>query len=418
MGAVKALYYSMLECPALQDREHVCANCVHDDYLARFINEHNGEREQCDFCGMEPGIPLEELRSVVGAAFSRYFEEPDGSLWDSEESRWAVKMRPAVDAATELFDSDLGREWGFPTFADWVISQFEEDGEVCPANPRGRDSSSEVLEFSWRNFVRQRKHTSRYFFDRPAPREDDDFLDPRSCLEAIGNLCNQVGMLRTDHSTWFRGRVHRAGAPPQGAKSLGTPPSKHAAANRMSPPGVAMFYGSRQRETACREILPARSVTEGIEVTTVEFRPTRPLRVLDLSTPISTPSIYDPNLDSLERRGLFLFLGQLIRELSAPISKDGSQHLEYVPTQIVTEFFRWRFRGGGQLDGIVFPSAVHKCGINCALFVDNSDCLDEGEEFRPRYGNENTFGLTMLDGSQQTATPLVEYELSFPVNRA
>ena len=71
---------------------------------------------------------------------------------------------------------------------------------------------------------------------------------------------------------------------------------------------------------------------------------------------------------------MFSFCGRL----------DGREHIEYVPTQIVTEYFRRIFRvEGRRLDGIIYESS-RVVGRNAfVLFCENSQCIDgepTGEE--------------------------------------
>ena len=64
--------------------------------------------------------------------------------------------------------------------------------------------------------------------------------------------------------------------------------------------------------------------------------------------------------------------------MSRPVELDNMEHLEYVPTQVITEWFRHVFRTseGEQIDGIVYPSARKSGGVCCALFVSNTECCD------------------------------------------
>ena len=52
--------------------------------------------------------------------------------------------------------------------------------------------------------------------------------------------------------------------------------------------------------------------------------------------------------------------------------------MEYVPTQIVSEYFRTLF-GGEQtpVRGMLFRSSRHEGGTNCVLFVTADECIDE-----------------------------------------
>ena len=56
---------------------------------------------------------------------------------------------------------------------------------------------------------------------------------------------------------------------------------------------------------------------------------------------------------------------------------DGREHIDYVPTQVFTEYFRYAFPG--RVDGLMFPSAQGP-GNNVAVFFGPSFCADKGSE--------------------------------------
>ncbi len=69
-----------------------------------------------------------------------------------------------------------------------------------------------------------------------------------------------------------------------------------------------------------------------------------------------------------------------MRELSKPIEKDGREHIEYVPTQIVAEYLKYKCKSidskRKRIKGILYPSS--RCnGISCALFLRNTHCVDK-----------------------------------------
>ena len=80
------------------------------------------------------------------------------------------------------------------------------------------------------------------------------------------------------------------------------------------------------------------------------------------------PSIFDTN--SRQEREELLFLEAFVDEIKKPIEKNGTEHIEYVPTQVVSEYFSLVFglKNGECLDGILYPSAVHPSGRNLVLF--------------------------------------------------
>ena len=53
------------------------------------------------------------------------------------------------------------------------------------------------------------------------------------------------------------------------------------------------------------------------------------------------------------------------------------ERVEYVPTQVVTEFMRWL--PAGAIDGILYTSAQNG-GTSCVIFCGPDGCADEGTE--------------------------------------
>jgi len=98
------------------------------------------------------------------------------------------------------------------------------------------------------------------------------------------------------------------------------------------------------------------------------------LRLLDLSNLPPVPSIFDQRMNYLS--STIIFLHEFVRELSKPINKDGTEHTEYVPTQVFTEYIRhiFRDRDGYPIDGIKYLSAKEDQKSCCVLFVTNEQC--------------------------------------------
>ena len=98
----------------------------------------------------------------------------------------------------------------------------------------------------------------------------------------------------------------------------------------------------------------------------------RPLQVLDLSELPRVPSIFAV---SREERGGLLFLCEFVKSITAPVVHDGHEHIEYVPTQVLTEYFRQQVTAldGSALDGIVYPSARRRSGKSLVVFRSQED---------------------------------------------
>jgi RES domain len=91
------------------------------------------------------------------------------------------------------------------------------------------------------------------------------------------------------------------------------------------------------------------------------------------------PSLFDPERRHL--RAALIFLRHFVVEIKKSFKRDDRIHIEYVPTQVVTEWFRTKFEPGtgGPLDGILYGSARRPGGANLVLFIDNDGAVDAGK---------------------------------------
>ena len=74
--------------------------------------------------------------------------------------------------------------------------------------------------------------------------------------------------------------------------------------------------------------------------------------------------------------------------------------VEYVPTQIVSEYFRTTFTRdwGRPVHGLLYQSAVSEGGVCCALFVARDDCHDDNLAAGPT-------GLVLEDAEVRYGAP-------------
>jgi hypothetical protein len=193
-------------------------------------------------------------------------------------------------------------------------------------------------------------------------------------LDAIGDAVEQVDIIRDlpPPTKFFRGRVGPVSRPYRTARRLGPPPPHKAAANRMSPAGIPMFYGALDESTAVAETIHGR-LKKGEIVCVGSFLTVSEVRVLDLTALPPVPSLFSHQRDL---RPVLKFLHAFVHDLSKPIKKDGREHVEYVPTQIVTEYFRHSYLcpDGKPVEGVLYPSARIRGGIACVLFVTRANC--------------------------------------------
>ena len=121
-----------------------------------------------------------------------------------------------------------------------------------------------------------------------------------------------------------------------------------------------MFYASESARIAHAEVQA--------EVSCVgTFQILRDVWVLDLADLPPVPGIFAG--ESRYRRLGLRFLHAFQAEITKPVARDRVTHIEYVPTQIVSEYFRHHGSGEVPLDGVRNPSAITDIGRNVVLFV-------------------------------------------------
>lgn len=359
----------------------VCPDCVDDEYLKDIIRQ-SAEKTQCDYCGRRTRsrsvAPILVLMGPIGSTVAYYFNEPTqaGVPWDEgafvfdSTDTHDVLMSISLDCHDELFediaDSFINDDWAPAAGGHWASSHPHED-----------------FIGSWNNFVQIVKHEVRYFFQHRPPGVDwpDDFepgrYEPQYLLPAIGSFAEELGLIKTLPSRMPLFRVRERGQNDTwelNAKELGAPPPELANAGRMNPAGISYLYLAFDEKTALGEVLSGPPSTAAIG----SFETVQDLTVLDLSDLPTLPSIFDDGQRWVLER--LLFLQRFAKAISKPVRKDGREHVEYVPSQVVSEYFSRVFlsNDGHPINGLIYPSAVCPGGKNVVIFPTR-------EEFKPSF---------------------------------
>ena len=132
-----------------------------------------------------------------------------------------------------------------------------------------------------------------------------------------------------------------------------------------------MFYGCEEEETALKETKSDRGY-----YAVGEFETLRPATLLDLTAIRPVPSLFDsvPEGTEIQPRRMLKFLHHVAREVSRPIERGEREHIEYVPTQIITEFVMGQVAPGKfHVDGIKYSSSVHTGHASFVLFANQKN---------------------------------------------
>ncbi|GBR19630.1 HEPN-associated N-terminal domain-containing protein [Asaia spathodeae] len=348
----------------------VCSECFDDDHLRAFIEGAVTSR-RCSYCCRESpkrkiAAPIDGvIEHILAAISSRYGEAwASGSSWDSEDGRYVNNTQDTDELLQEyvrLPNDDSGELYQdiFGAFPQWDWSSREPWSAT----------DAQILQWGWNQFVKTVKYRRRFFFQRLEEVEHDrEDLDPSSMLYEFGRRCSNNGLIvnlpKGTEILRCRPRAVRTERFTK-ARELGPPPNRLAKQNRMSPAGIPMFYGSDDKKTTLAEMPdPPKFYAIG------RFTTLRSLNILDL-TNVRTPSIFD--ITDGSDYDWALFMSQFLKDFSGPIERDDRIHIDYVPTQVVTEYLRDARLDGVRVEGIKYCSARNKGGVCFVLFIDAHD---------------------------------------------
>lgn len=406
MGRAKELYMQQMEQGwSSVGAKWVCAKCFEDEPIQKFIEEQ-AIRKRCSYCGRfcrnALAAPMDEVLGFIAEGINYEYEDAANSVhWESAEGGYTLATMDSWDllehVALEVENDQLRQDLQNAFFGcPWIHK-----------DPYG-DLLCDALRYSWESFSELVKHRTRFVFFRlstpdlgPGESEPYEFLDSLRSTVVEANLVRTISV----RQKWFRAHRHPPTEILSGAARLGTPPPKFASHNRMSPAGISMFYASGDSATAVAEM---RSGAQSHDIFSVaEFENTRELRILDLSTIEAVPSLFDP--ERRHMRMALIFLRHFAEEISRPISEIEKPY-EYVPTQVMTEYFRHLFHQAREirvpfipfpfeegvprhssapstyietyprLDGIAFRSSKRVGGVNYTLFIEPRMCGDSASE--------------------------------------
>ena len=365
-------------------RIYVCGNCVEDSELQDVVCA-NAISEGCDYCGRVDNSPIAcELCDVVErinfAIYQEYGPPHEETVYDKEEGDYFGN----VLEITDVFE-DIGFHLANEQLQDDIVGSFWSE-RFCRKGMLSGSSSERQMD-AWNGFKEIVKHRRRYtFWSMPEGDCDHGIIEhpPAEMMKNIALTMSEFDLAKeiSVGKKFWRVRIHDKSKSLDLPTELSAPTSEQAKfANRMSPAGVSMFYGSDRKETAILETVDSNAGKDKC-ITGGAFKNLRSLIILDLHDLPELRSFFMNWRESV--RDSLAFLKAFQADISGPIAKDGLHHIAYVPTQVFTEFIRYELKPsiGEAFDGIRFKSS--KDGRGCyVLFFDQTDCLPD-IEFRRR----------------------------------
>ena len=247
------------------------------------------------------------------------------------------------------------------------------DTTWCEQDPYQLSESQDRLSM-WDSFCTMVNSKTRYVFFR-MPKQDQYQVE--SAFLILDHIGNEVEKLKLIHkipkgTIIYRVRMHDKSERLKDVKDLCSPPHNKAKSNRMSAEGISIFYGANDEKTALTEINDSRYKY----ATVATFTNLNEMTVLNLTEleNVTYASLFDK--ENRIYRESIVFLRELNKNLTRPI--ETLESIEYIPAQIVAEYFRFLYTYEGQpIDGILYRSSKVKNGVCYALFYDQEQCLEK-----------------------------------------
>ncbi|MFL9506201.1 HEPN-associated N-terminal domain-containing protein [Acinetobacter baumannii] len=349
----------------------ICYECVKDKYLAKVILE-NSVSKKCSYCD-------KKFRSNKAATYDLIMNKIYQTIFmfygDAQElnvsvvkGQWVIKPTAIKDILdnfnpgwSDSFTIDLAESLNPELY---LVKHSNGDWLGVPEN--------KVLMYSWDFFKNQILYKTRYLFlSEPIDEMGDKEIIPASImLNSLAELCIEFNLIKNikRNSIFYRVRSHFKNETFDEFDQMGVAPKKRASAGRMNPVGIPYFYIADSKLTAKLEVIKDQE-----HWSYAAFKLKKDIDVIDFSSLPEVPSIFD--IEKYKIRQKIIFMYDLVDDLSKPVGPDDNEHIEYIPTQVVSEFFRYRFKP--EVKGIKYRSVKNPKGLNIAFFESENEKIKE-----------------------------------------
>ncbi|MGW9157462.1 RES domain-containing protein [Microbacterium sp. NPDC055665] len=337
--------------------ETICVEHLTDPGLTSSVASSVEERE-CSYCGRqvdEGEAPFAVSMNVVGGIVfdtvtwlftegedgePEYFGDYYFEAYDTDVVVDTVLAGALDDKVAAKVIADISNAIASPT--KWADAQLHDE-----------------FLFSWDSFADTVKHRSRFVYigaEERKGRENEPPARVSQFLEGLDAFVHDDMLSEFAPGDYlYRARmvddgfgfIERARSDP--AKHLGPAPAGKASAGRLNPEGVGLFYGATTAELAVKETALHSQFDDAV---VGGFQVKRRLTILDFTKRPSLPSVFD---ESHRRQYVYAtFADDFVERLTQSVRLTGAERVEYVVTQVISEYFRWAPKR--RLDGIAWGS--------------------------------------------------------------
>jgi hypothetical protein len=385
-----------------EEKLYVCADHFEDIYLREYIDK-NSVKGKCDYCGKRTKvIDIRDFLEYVCEKIITHYNNPDNeelllsSLFydDDNEVIPGFKRVGCFVAPSYAKNYDSTRELLYSLDLWTDDKRLNSDIENCFTRDEWIQANaccmtkSQELSLLWNLFARMVKYEQRFTFfknseyTRKSVSGDNGLLDILTELDAKITQHKLIRKIEIG-AILYRCRFIDDKEVVDSFDKITSAPDDKAKQSRMSPAGVSMFYGNFDESTAILESCPDGRKIDGTYVVGI-FKVKKVLRILDL-TDLPKYSFWMPG----DREGI-AFLHSFNNEITKSIIRDDRIQIEYVPSQVFTEYVRCLYKYNRKnIDGIIYKSSVSKAKReNIVLFYNQRKSPEVLELINLKHSND------------------------------
>lgn len=340
----------------------ICVDCINDKFLAKFVLENSISKE-CSYCEKKfrtnKATTYNLIMNKIYKTIFYYYGDAQDLNLPFADGEWVISSTPIEDIIFEInpgwnedFSIDLANS------ADpWLHLVKHSNGDWLEI------PQCKALMYSWDSFKNQILYKTRYLFLSEPNEEINDrqIIPVNLMLNALERLCLEFNLIKTvkKNNIFYRVRSHSKYVSFSEFDHMGVAPPRIATAGRMNPAGIPYFYIADSLLTAKLEVIKDQE-----HWSYAKFKLKKDIKVIDFSCIPKIPSIFD--IEKYKNRQKIIFLHDLVEDISKPVGSDEKDHIDYIPTQVVSEFFRYRFKP--EVKGIKYKSVKNPKGLNIAFY--------------------------------------------------
>lgn len=343
--------------------KRVCRICLKEDNIYNSLKNIYGKMAKCSYCNnLKKTIPVTTVAEEIEKGISFEYKEAGMEYFSPETDTYTIPVKKTEDILYFEYDNNNAK------FCNDICECIDPQDDRHWYNWDERYLEDLHINDEWKTFCDIVKYETRYvFFIQP---NEGRYNKISKIFDFIAKAIDKLNLRKevsSDHE-FFRGRMHTIDENLANESALAAPSREYAQMNRMSAEGISLFYGANDVKTVIAEIYDPNYNF----VTVTGFTNKDPLFLLDLrSNQIKPPSLFDKKNRS--NRSYIRFLKNFVTEITKSIDK--SSEIDYIPTQILTEYFRYIDQHGCYLDGIAYSSSKNPKGICYALFFNHNECI-------------------------------------------